>query len=158
MIRWGVGWLQGEDRQHGAAARRGGSGARDVDMEVSFMPGLDLGQQLYDKKRDKQSRQAETVWQAYERRRKCAQAPASPPTVITFQGFQGSLILNSLNNPSGSAFVPVACWHWCSARKDCSSACSSCRGLLQPHSRASCEESGANSRQRSHQMVVSEKI
>ena len=44
-------------------------------MEVSFMPGLDLGQQLYDKKRDKQSRLAETVWQAYERRRKCAWAP-----------------------------------------------------------------------------------
>lgn len=48
-----------------------------MDMEVSFMPGLDLGQQLYDKKRDKQSRQAETVWQAYERRRKCARAPLS---------------------------------------------------------------------------------
>lgn len=66
-------WQDG-DRQNGAAARRGGAAAgdRDVDMEVSFMPGLDLGQQLYEKRRDKQSRQAETVWQAYERRRKCA--------------------------------------------------------------------------------------
>lgn len=49
-----------------------------MDMEVSFMPGLDLGQQLYDKKRDKQSRQAETVWQAYERRRKCVSKPSTP--------------------------------------------------------------------------------
>ena len=67
--------VQDEDQQGGAAERKAGT-EREVDMEVTFTPGLDLGRQLYDKKRDQKSRQAETVWQAYERRRRCHRSQA----------------------------------------------------------------------------------
>lgn len=43
-------------------------------QQVMFTPGLDgLGERLLAKKRDAAAQKAETVWQAYLRRKRCAQ-------------------------------------------------------------------------------------
>ena len=45
---------------------------QDMEMELTFKGGLeDLGQRLLSKKQERQQRQKDTVWEAYERRRRC---------------------------------------------------------------------------------------
>ena len=44
--------------------------------QVTFTPGLEgLGERLLAKKRDAAAQKAETVWQAYLRRKRCARRP-----------------------------------------------------------------------------------
>ena len=52
-----------------------------MDMEIVFQPGLEgLGERLLAGKRGKAGRSSETVWDAYMRKRKCAQ-PFSPESL-----------------------------------------------------------------------------
>lgn len=45
-------------------------------LQVTFTPGLDgLGERLLAKKRDAAAKKAETVWDAYLRRKRCARRP-----------------------------------------------------------------------------------
>ena len=71
-------WLQARapgQQEGNGGGRRGRSAARggDVDMEVTFAPGLEtLGERLAAKRAPKQ---AETVWEQYLRRRRCRLTP-----------------------------------------------------------------------------------
>ncbi len=69
----------------------GGGGARgegDMDMQVTFDSGLEtLGERLASKKG---SKAAETLWQAYEKRRRCL--PTPPPALISAQSGWRALI------------------------------------------------------------------
>ncbi|KAK9840918.1 hypothetical protein WJX81_000303 [Elliptochloris bilobata] len=75
---WGAGdhaaSSSGEDDDAIAHGRQAGGrpgGGRDVDMQVTFTPGLEgLGERLLAKKRDAAAQKAETVWQAYLRRKR----------------------------------------------------------------------------------------
>ena len=45
---------------------------RDMEMELTFQGGLeDLGQRLLSRKQERNARKQDTVWEAYERRRRC---------------------------------------------------------------------------------------
>lgn len=45
--------------------------APDMEMEVTFLPGLEnLGERLLAKKREEEARKGETVWEAYMRRKR----------------------------------------------------------------------------------------
>lgn len=45
---------------------------RDMEMELTFEGGLEaLGQRLLSKKQEHDARKKDTVWEAYERRRRC---------------------------------------------------------------------------------------
>jgi len=54
-------------------ARGGAKGENGMDMQVTFDSGLEtLGERLASKKG---SKAAQTLWEAYEKRRRCLQAP-----------------------------------------------------------------------------------
>ena len=58
-----------QQKANGSGRSRGGARRDDVDMEVTFAPGLEtLGERLAAKRAPKQ---AETVWEQYMRRRRC---------------------------------------------------------------------------------------
>ena len=61
--------VQGDSSDGADAAEEGVKGEGDVDMQVTFDSGLEtLGERLASKKG---SKAAETLWQAYEKRRRC---------------------------------------------------------------------------------------
>lgn len=55
----------------------GGAGGRlkpdrEMEMELTFAGGLeDLGARLLSRKQEREARKKDTVWEAYERRRRC---------------------------------------------------------------------------------------
>jgi hypothetical protein len=69
--------VQEESSDGAGAAEEGVKGEGDVDMQVTFDSGLEtLGERLASKKG---SKAAETLWQAYEKRRRCAPIQQAPP-------------------------------------------------------------------------------
>lgn len=59
-----------QDESPGGAAPKAD---RDMEMELTFGGGLeDLGQRLLTKKQEREGRKKDTVWEAYERRRRCS--------------------------------------------------------------------------------------
>lgn len=74
---------EGEDEQGGGAKAEG-----DVDMQVTFDSGLEtLGERLASKKG---SKAAETLWQQYEKRRRCSQMPLLHPLFSASEGLHFS--------------------------------------------------------------------
>ena len=61
--------MQGESSDGEGPVGEGAEGEGDMDMQVTFDSGLEtLGERLASKKG---SKAAETLWQAYEKRRRC---------------------------------------------------------------------------------------
>ncbi len=54
------------------AGARPAKGDREMEMELTFAGGLeDLGARLLSRKQEREARKKDTVWEAYERRRRC---------------------------------------------------------------------------------------
>lgn len=71
---WGAGVEErdGDEREGGEGSEEGGEeGDEKMDMEVTFVPGLEgLGERLVAKRREAEARAGETVWDAYMRRKR----------------------------------------------------------------------------------------
>ncbi|PRW59387.1 Pre-rRNA-processing esf1 [Chlorella sorokiniana] len=77
----GEGGSGGEEGEAAVGGKKGGRARgksdKDMEMEVTFLPGLEnLGQRLLAKKREEEARKGETVWEAYMRRKREKKAEA----------------------------------------------------------------------------------